>query len=839
MARFRNPRIWAFNALLAVGAFFLALALRRFDQSLLPTPYGAHWLFMVPVVVLAELCMFSIRYRNDGQTFSLGEVSYVFGTAYFAPSTYLFATVIGLSLAFTVRRYSLVRAAFNVAATTIDAAVVIVITRALTNGQQSGTSLRLWLSILFGCSVASVVKTVLVATVRSIGERRWLLRDTPTVAAFTQLNGLAVASMGVLMAIAVNVTPTLAFIAFIPLALLYVFCRQFVKEYTLRTNVEFLYETAQSVHNTADVQEALTGLLKRASDSFHAEFAAVILRRPDGNQWTSITIGQTSGGCTELNNTPRWIPDSKSAITINRRNTDHPAMLLMNQIGARAMMVAGLHVDDQLHGIIVVADHSGDVGEFTVLDCRLFELLANQVAIGLENSQLERSLGVLTRLEEELRHQANHDSLTGLANRSLLTAVLKESNSKDRAVVLIDLDDFKTINDSLGHGAGDEVLIEVAARLRSAVRDGDVVARLGGDEFAIVLNGRDRTRAVEAAERITEAIRPPMNVLGRQVEVHASIGIATAMSGVGLDELLRSADVAMYQAKNAGKGRYMHFESGMDEAARERLQIITGLRVATKTNHISVEYQPIVALQRLETVAVEALLRWRHPELGALGPDRFIPLAEESGAIVALGAWVLAKSCREIGPMRSASGVPLELHVNVSPQQLNDVGFVDLVMNALHDGDMDAHRLILEITEKTALTDNDAVMANVELLRSNGVQLALDDFGTGYSSLAAAHDFPLDLIKIDQLFVRAITAGSEASLVRAILAMADSLGLAPVAEGIETEEQLQKLIQFGCPLGQGYLFSKALTLEKFVAWMESENPYVGKLHAKGLVVQNR
>jgi diguanylate cyclase (GGDEF)-like protein len=528
----------------------------------------------------------------------------------------------------------------------------------------------------------------------------------------------------------------------------------------------------------------------------------------------SFCVGETVGGVTNIDVAPRWAPSPGETIVANRQSAKTETKALLDQLKSNHALVSTLMVDEEVSGLLIIADHGTNDAPFTENDRRLFALLASQVAIGVENSQLERSLGVLTRLEEELRHQANHDALTGLANRAMLNEVLTRSHDTDRAVLLIDLDDFKVINDSLGHAAGDDVLVEVSHRLRAAVRSDDLVARLGGDEFAIVLGTAvSRERAVEAAERISSTMAPPMTICGRQVHVHASIGVAVATPGIALEELLRSADVAMYQAKNAGKGRHKLFESGMDDSARQRLQIITGLQQAANHHELVLEYQPIVNLRSQTTIAAEALVRWNHPELGRLGPDRFIAFAEESGAINSIGNWILKQACMDIAPITNERGEPIELHVNVSPQQIAAVDFVPIVTSMLARANMTPHRLVLEITEKTALVDSTSVIDNVMALRSLGVQLALDDFGTGYSSLAAAHSFPLDLIKIDQLFVRAMTAQSEASLVRAILAMAESLGLAAVAEGIETTDQLEKLVQLGCPLGQGYLFAPALSVE--------------------------
>lgn len=775
---------------------------------------------MIGVSAGAELLVFSVRYRNDSQTFAFAEISYALGAVFYPPREFLIASAVGLTIVFVSRRSPATRLVFNVAATTIASCVVIATTRAIAGPNAHTNSARLWFGLVLGAALACPIQAALVGVVRSIAEKRLgALTEAPKVILFSELNSIAAASMGVLIAIVLSVAPVAAIVGVVPLALLYIAFSELVKEHTRRTNVEFLYETAQNIHNTPDIEEALTSLLQRSLRSFRADFAAVLLKRPDNEQWMSFCVGTTRGGGSDIATEPYWIPNAGEAVVVRRKSATTAELKLLDQLSADQILVSTLMVENEVSGVLLVADHGESEDAFSAHDRHLFGLLANQVAIGIENSHLERSLGVLTRLEEEVRYQVNHDALTGLANRFMLDSVLKRKTYTDRAMLLIDLDDFKAINDSLGHAAGDEVLVEVSKRLREAVRSDDLVARLGGDEFAMVLGaGATRERAVEAAERVSATMAPPMTVSGRQLHIHASVGVAVATPGTSLEELLRSADVAMYQAKKAGKGQHQIFEPGMDASARQRLQIITGLQHAITNNELVIEYQPIINLHTNTTVAVEALLRWNHPELGRLGPDRFIPLAEESGAIIPIGTWTLEQGCRDIAGLTNELGESLELHVNVSPKQIAASDFVEKVTSVLTRFNVDARRLVLEITEKTALIDSSLVIDNVEALRAQGVQLALDDFGTGYSSLAAAHSFPLDLIKIDQLFVRAITAQSEASLVRAILAMADSLGLAPVAEGIENSEQLQKLVQLGCPFGQGYFFSQALSIEDLTSW---------------------
>ncbi len=822
--------VWGFNALLVLTAFFFATKLSSSSAAILDTPMRLPWVVMIAVSAVAELSHFAVRYRNDSQTFALGEISYALGVVFYPPKQFLVASAIGLTLVFLHRRAPATRLVFNVASTILASCIVIATTRAIAGPDAHTNSLRLWFGFILGAAIACPVQAALVGMVRSIAEKRVAaLTEAPKVVFFSELNSIAVASMGVLIAIVLSVAPAVAVVGLLPLGLLYIAFSELVREHTRRSNIEFLYETAQNIHNTPDIEQALTGLLERSLISFRAEFGAVLLRRPDSSQWMSFCVGKTSGGITNLDEAPRWTPPPGTAIVATCDSATGAESKLVDQLNASQILVSTLMVENEEYGLLILADRGANDAAFTGHDRHLFELLANQVAIGVENSHLERSLGVLTRLEEEVRYQVNHDALTGLANRVMLDDFLRQTNGSDRAILLIDLDDFKVINDSLGHAAGDDVLTEVSSRLRKAVRSDDLVARLGGDEFAIVLGAMaTHERAVEAAERISATMALPMDVCGRQVHVRASVGVAVATAGIALEELLRSADVAMYQAKKAGKGQHRVFEPGMDDSARARLQIITGLESAAKNNELVVEYQPIVDLTALTTVAVEALLRWNHPELGRLGPDRFIPFAEESGTIGAIGNWTLERACNDIVPMTNELGVPLELHVNVSPQQIVAADFVYTVTSILARTGLDPARLVLEITEKTALVDSSAVIDNVVALRAHSIQLALDDFGTGYSSLAAAHSFPLDLIKIDQLFVRAITAQSEASLVRAILAMADSLALSPVAEGIETRDQLQKLVELGCPFGQGYFFSKALQVDELRVWRLSVSADSGR-----------
>ena len=438
------------------------------------------------------------------------------------------------------------------------------------------------------------------------------------------------------------------------------------------------------------------------------------------------------------------------------------------------------------------------------------------------------------RLEAELTHRALHDPLTGLANRVLLRdradhalvrAARGEQPVRAIGVLLIDLDDFKNVNDSLGHGAGDQLLVTVSRRLLGATRGCDTVARLGGDEFAVLLEGMlSDADAVLVAERIVQAMRAPVLLDGKEVVVGTSIGIATAHEGEGVEELLRNADVALYRAKARGKHRYEVFAPEMHAAALARLELEADLRLALAREEFTLAYQPIVELAGGRVIGAEALLRWSHPTRGPVSPAEFVPVAEATGLIVPLGRWVLREACRQAaawhaaGVVGGASGADaLSIAVNLSARQLQDPRIIDDVREALGASGLGPTQLSLEITESVIMHDTDVALARLHALKALGVRLAIDDFGTGYSSLSYLRRFPVDVLKIDRAFVQGAGDGGESVLVDAIVGLGSALGLRTVAEGIEHEGQLARLRALGCGFGQGYLFAAPLPPARFAA----------------------
>jgi diguanylate cyclase (GGDEF)-like protein len=417
-------------------------------------------------------------------------------------------------------------------------------------------------------------------------------------------------------------------------------------------------------------------------------------------------------------------------------------------------------------------------------------------------------------LAAQLQHQAFHDELTNLANRAMFNDRVRHALARARrgggghAVLFVDLDDFKVVNDSMGHGAGDRLLQEVAGRLRSCLREPDTIGRLGGDEFAILVEDVDLETVRALAERVLATLAAPYRVVGGDVTIHASVGVAFDEHATYDDvQLLRNADIAMYAAKNRGKGTYEVFQPPMLRSVRDRHDMTAALRGAIDRGELVVHYQPIVDLRSWRVGGTEALVRWPRPDRGLVPPAEFVPIAEETGLVVDIDRYVLRESCRQAAAWNARLG-PLLLHVNLSAMHLQRDDLADTVAGALRDSGLAADRLTLEITE-SVLAHVDVAVVRLQELKRLGVQLAIDDFGTGYSSLSYLQRMPIDAVKIDKSFVDGVTGGPEESAVaRAILALASTLRLDTVAEGVEQAGQARELAALGCRWAQGYHFSR-------------------------------
>ena len=467
-------------------------------------------------------------------------------------------------------------------------------------------------------------------------------------------------------------------------------------------------------------------------------------------------------------------------------------------------------------------------GEWATFPLRTGDTLLGVIGIPIEDRALsaasKRALTVLAplladRLQtahaiEQLRELSTVDSVTGCSTRpdglERLRAELKRAHRSNQqvAVLMLDLDHFKHINDSLGHHIGDELLKLVGERLRGCTRELDVVARMGGDEFAIIMTQMEQaTDAAALSKRIRESVIKPYQIEGHQIVTDISIGISVApMDAVESTEILRNADMAMYDAKADGRGTFRFFEPEMNTRMKVRRELEMDLRKALATEQFQLYYQPLVVLQTNDVNAFEALLRWNHPTRGLISPADFIPIAEETGLIIPLGEWVLKEACAEAVEWPEH----IKVAVNLSPAQLNNRNLVNMVKAALEQSGMSPHKLQLEITESVLLQNTFTTLATLHELRKMGVQIALDDFGTGYSSLSYLRSFPFDKIKIDRSFIQDLSNGAEPlAIVNAVAGLAKCLNMTSTAEGVETREQMETLQAIGCTEMQGYLFSKA------------------------------
>ncbi|MFM9940995.1 MAG: putative bifunctional diguanylate cyclase/phosphodiesterase [Hyphomicrobiaceae bacterium] len=442
--------------------------------------------------------------------------------------------------------------------------------------------------------------------------------------------------------------------------------------------------------------------------------------------------------------------------------------------------------------------------------------------------EVHRDISEQRRADEQIRFLARHDQLTGLANRVVFNEVIESECARVRrgatiAVMCLDLDRFKYVNDTLGHPVGDKLLQSVAARLKATLRGTDTIARLGGDEFAIVqVQAEQPAGAAHLAQRIIESIGEPFEIDGHQVVIGASVGISVSPDdGTDADSLMRNADLALYRAKSEGRRTYRFFESGMDAVAQERRMLELDLRSALIRDEFDLHFQPLLDLKTNTVTACEALIRWQHPSRGRVAPDQFIPLAEEIGLIIEIGDWVLRRACREACLWPAHIGVA----VNVSPAQFKAEGLVQSVQTALTLSGLAADRLEIEITEAVLLQDTEKTLGILERLKAIGVRISMDDFGTGYSSLSYLRKFAFDKLKIDRSFISDINSELNGrSIVKAVTELAASLGMMTTAEGVESEQQRSYLESLNCNEIQGYLISKPLPISDITKLLWQREP---------------
>ncbi|HEY4189033.1 MAG TPA: EAL domain-containing protein [Candidatus Limnocylindrales bacterium] len=812
-----SVRVGAFITLLAGAAIVLYVAFLRGQVPDL-APVDVPWYVMAAAFFGAELKVVDVHFRREKHSFSLSEFPAVIGFFLLSPGDYFLAMLAGTGLALVVHGQSPKKLAFNLANFAFTAAVAMSVFYALESGHGVPQPAD-WIAAFAATSIAAALSAVSIATAISMSGGAPQFEKLPEMIQFGALVAIANTSLALLAVSVLWLDPELLALLIVPLLTVFLAYRAYISEREKHERLELLYQSSRILQHSPELDSALAALLEHAREMFRAERAEVLLWPRDAEvEEGLLTV------CHQDRPPRLMVPVPLADADRLHRRVAHERRAFLHispdrhDPAIRNAMTAPLLGEAGLIGSMVVANRLTEGTTFSDDDLRLLETLANQAAVALENGQLEQSLAELSRLKEQLRFQAYHDPLTGLANRSLFAeqvngALEVPAEARVPVVLFLDLDNFKDVNDALGHPAGDRLLTAVAERVQSCVRGGDVAARLGGDEFAILLlDDPDLGAAVTVATRLIAAFAITFPVMGQDLKCSASIGIAAALGPTDhADDLLRNADVAMYTAKQAGKNRFAVFEPTMHAAIVARHAMSTELSHAVDDGEIDVYYQPVLSLATGMTYGVEALARWRHPTRGFVEPDEFIPLAEESGAILALGRAVLFEACREAAPWRGDNGEGISLTVNLAAAQLAQETFIDDLVDILRSTGFPASRLVLEMTETVMFTDTQTTIARLTALRDLGVRIAVDDFGTGYSSLGYLRRFKVDILKIAREFIATSGSGPDGwAFASAIVALGRSLGLRIIAEGIEDADQLEQLREMGCEFGQGYLFAKAM-----------------------------
>jgi diguanylate cyclase (GGDEF)-like protein len=596
-----------------------------------------------------------------------------------------------------------------------------------------------------------------------------------------------------------------------------------------REDLQALVDVGARLDDVADPARQASIVLDGLVDRFAFERGLVL-----GSTEDRLVVLACRGDAIAIEpHAPDWIVrrawERRDVLPVRRLDPARDPQLSAALPGARDLLVAPMLADGRAIGAIVVEYRARRLSGVERRIASMLQQVASVAALNLRNA-------VLLQHVQDL---AERDSLTGAANRRMfqqtLERVLAADAERERvtAVLFVDLDDFKVVNDTLGHAAGDTLLIAVTERISRLVREGDLVARLGGDEFAILTeDDPDLRRSRVIADRLVRELRAPYLIGDREVVVTSSVGIASARDArEGAEDLVRNADVAMYMAKANGKSGFAIFDPGMHTAIRERHELSRELQRAVDLDQLRLVYQPIVDLETGRFAGVEALLRWEHPELGLVLPGRFIEIAEETGSILPIGRWVLREACREASAWLRAddSGGRGFVGVNVSAREIQEPGFAAGVRAVLAESGLDPHHLLLEITETALLKADPATVAILEELRAMGVRAVIDDFGTGYFSLSHLRQFPVDVLKVAREFVQDEDEDSKsATLADAIVALGRSLRIETVAEGIETAEQAERMRRLGCTFGQGYYFARPLDPAALASWLEAAGALPGE-----------
>ena len=819
-----TQRILLLTATVAAAAGTLFVVVVR-TLPAAPTAVAVPWALWAVAFAVSEAFPVHVQWKKDSHSFSVSDLVMAAGLVLAAPGDLVAAHVLGVAVALLLhRRQRGLKLAFNVAlfglaaslATTVFAVVSV----------STGPTWN-WLAALAAIAVTTVVANACIFAAMSLSQGRFDPGTLVAMCSMTLPAAVAAAAVGLVVARNLVHDPGALALLALPTILIIAAYRAFTRANEQQDNLRVLHEVTALLHQ-GDSQAALGDFLTSVRSAFRADLAElVLLGTADRDARTLHSSREGSevaldAEVTDVEDTDRLIRLARTGTLCTNAGRGGPLDAYAAARDVKDAMAAVLRTEDRVHGLIVIGGRHGEVSTFTENDLTLLETFSRHVGTSLERGRLEETLRQVTDLKEQLRHQALHDPLTDLPNRTLFIdrarhAVASASRTGNwPAVLYVDLDGFKPVNDTHGHEAGDQLLRTVAARLRTSLRAGDTAARLGGDEFAVLLEGPvDEQGVAGVVARLQEQLGTPMDLGGGRVTaVGASIGVAVCDAATqDADELIRRADLAMYTAKRGGGNAVCmhgpHLEAGAADPAAE-------LERAIEDGQFHVLYQPLVDLASGQVTGAEALVRWDHPVDGTRSPDEFIALAEETGLIVPLGAQVLRDACAQAaGWVQARPDVPgLMVTVNLSARQLMHPGIVEDVDGALRSAGLEPGRLVLEITETVLMQDRDAAASALWRLKRLGVRIAIDDFGTGYSSLAYLRRFPIDMLKIAREFIDGLGRDVHDDVItRAIVELAGTLGLLTVAEGIESRQQQDHVAALRCDLAQGYLFAPPLPPE--------------------------
>ncbi|HYH74110.1 MAG TPA: EAL domain-containing protein [Nocardioides sp.] len=842
LRRFRMgpaQRIMLLTATVATAAVALFLVVVR----ALPEAHTAvalPWLLWAAAFAVCEALVVHVQWQREAHTFSVGDLVLGAGLILAAPQHLVLAQVVGAGATLLLyRRQRGVKLAFNVALYGLNGGLATAVFTLL-----SGSTIGAWdwLAALIAILVSTVVADLCIFAVISLSEGRPTLAPLLEMLALSLPFTLGSAAVGLVLARSAATDPAALALLALPTFLIVAAYRAYTGAREQQENLRLLHEVTSLLHSNGDSQEALGDFLASVRSAFRAEMAELVLLGPAGLEGATVSRSREGDEAVvmapldDLEDHNRLLRLASASGALTTRTGSGRGQHLDGYAAGRGLkdaMAAALRTDDRVHGLLLVGGRLGDVTTFSSSDLALLDTFARHVATSLERGRLEENLRQVTDLKEQLRHQALHDPLTGLPNRTLfLDRVRHAVDTAGRtrvwpAVLYLDLDGFKPVNDTFGHEAGDVLLRTVADRLRGCLRPADTAARLGGDEFVVLLNGPiDRLGVARVVDRIRAQLDVPV-LLGEGVvtTVGASIGVALGdVDYPDADTLIRHADIAMYAAKRSLGTDFLVYEPGLGNTTSTRKDSASELAAAIANGELRTVYQPLIDMRTGRPIGAEALVRWQHPTDGLRSPDQFITLAEESGLITQIGELVLNDACRQAARWvaESPDQEDLLVTVNLSARQVQDDQIVEQVTAALAESGLEPRRLVLEITETVLMHDRDAAAATLWQLKGLGVRIAIDDFGTGYSSLAYLRRFPIDMLKVAREFVDGLGRDAHDDVItRAIVELAGTLGLLTVAEGIETTQQSDTVAALGCDIAQGYLFSRPIEADAARAVMSA------------------